>query len=234
MLQLPKIPRAQIVEVEIDPRDLALTEERQRSDINKFSRLLDIEADEQRIHKFLANHSYFFNRLIRLNGKSPLYSKVRLGNDYEVDFAFFDSGSVGPEWHLVEIERATVSLFTRSGNPSAALTHAIQQIQNWQSWVHDNLDYARQLMPLIEYPLGCIFMGRRSDITQDDQKRLRHLLYTHRQSLEIHTLDWFIDSARSVWREGWRIPNKALSHSDLKRGLPEEARRYIRLFTKGG
>ncbi len=125
----------EVIEVKVNPRvPMALMRKRQTSEIREFLHLLDAKAHERSIHKFLANHSYFFNRLIRLDGKSPLYSKVRLGADYEVDFAFFDSGSVGPEWHLVEIESPAAALFTKSGHLSADLTRAIQQIRDWQSW----------------------------------------------------------------------------------------------------
>lgn len=210
-----------------------LTKQNQMSDIRQFRHLLDEKASEQSIHKFLAGHTYFFARLIRMEGASPIYSKVKLGNDHEIDFVCFDTGSTGPEWHLVEIEKPDLALFTRSGNPSAALTHAIQQVRDWQSWIHKNRDYARQLMPLIEYPLGCIFMGRRRDLSQTDRQRLRRLCYENRQFLEIHSFDWFIDSARHVIRQGWGIPIKALSHGDLKKGLPPDALRFMQVFEKG-
>lgn len=89
-------------------------------------------------------------------------------------------------------------------------------------------------MPLIEYPLGCVFMGRRKDITQEGRARLRRLRYEQRQFLEIHTLDWFIDSACTVIGGGWNIPTRVLTHKDLNRGLPPGASRYVGLFAKGG
>ena len=220
---------------DMDPLVRALTSEGVQRDIKEFRRFLDAKASERVIHKFLANHSYFFNRLIRLDGSCPLYSKIELGSDYEIDFAFFDSGSNGPEWILIEIESPSKSLFTKSGNPSAHLTHAMQQIRNWQSWIQDHSDYARKPMPLIEFPLGCIFMGRRNEITQEGRKLLRRLRYECRQYLEIHSLDWFIDSARTVVGGGWwRLPMRALSYTDLKKGLPSNARRYIQIFADGG
>lgn len=230
---MARVRRPKVIEIKVPANfKITLTRDRLRRDITEFSRLLDTKAEEQRINTFLTEHSYFFNRLLRMNGKSPLYSEVKLGSEYEIDFAFFDSGSNGPEWHLVEIESPTLSFFTKSGRPSANLTHAIQQVRDWQSWIHNNLSYARRLMPSIEYPLGCIFAGRRSAITHFE--RFRRLCYEHRQYLEIHTLDWFIDSARGVFRGGWTVPMKALSHRDLRHGLPPEARRWIRLFAKGG
>lgn len=223
--------------IKIDPLVRALTPELLQRDIDDFERLLDDSADEPRIHGFLAQHSYFFNGIIRIFGVSPLYSKVRLGNEFEVDFACFDSGSCGPEWRLVEIEGPSQPLFTRSGDLSAKLNHAIRQVQDWQSWIHENLDYARKLLPQIEYPLGYIFMGRRSELTSMTAKRLRRINYDYRHSLEVHSLDWFVSAARSVTnilgdrgRGNWPLRMKALTHKELTRGLPPLARQYMKSF----
>jgi hypothetical protein len=221
----------------IDPLVQALTAEQVRGDIAIYESLLDSGASELPVHDFLANHSYFFNRIVRLNGASPLYSKVRLGTEFEVDFAAFDAGSVGPEWRLVEIEAPMSRLLTKSGNPSAKLTHAMRQAQDWQAWVHDNGDYARKLLPYIEYPLVYIFMGRRSELASDAvRKRLRLLNVDNRRTLEIHTLDWFASMASSVLAliggDGgtWSLPMKALTHSDLSNGLPPRAAEYLKRF----
>ena len=81
----------------VDPRVAALTEEQIEADIATYLDLLDREALESEVHDFLADHSYFFNGILRMYGVSPVYSKVRLGSQYEVDFAFFDTGSAGTE-----------------------------------------------------------------------------------------------------------------------------------------
>jgi hypothetical protein len=227
------------VKVAVDPLVKALTRKKIAEDVQEFLGLLDAKTDEQRIHEFLANHSYFFNSILRLSGASPLYSKIRLGSEYEVDFVCFDTGSVGPEWYLIEIEAPNQTLFTKSGSPSSSLTHAIQQVRNWNSWLHDNLPYAQRLLPHIEYPLAYVFMGRRHDITSDLAKLLRRLNHDHRMMLEIHTLDWFVSAAESaqnfLGRKGgnWSLPMKALSHAHLARGLPKNAKDYIERYFKG-
>ena len=171
--------------------------------------------------------------MIRLYGYSPLYSKIRLGSEYEIDFVCFDTGSFGPEWRLVEIEGPNKRLFTKFGEPSAHLLHAIQQVRDWHAWIHENLDYARRLMPQIEYPLGYVFVGRRTDLSPSDQKKLRRLAYDNRALLKIHTLDRFESMARSVLtgvgeRGGhWPVPMRALTHRDLSRGLPKKAAQWI-------
>jgi hypothetical protein len=42
---------------------------------------------------------------------------------------------------FVEIERADFPLFNKNGDPSAKLTHAIRQLQDWKSWVKTNRNY---------------------------------------------------------------------------------------------
>ena len=140
--------------IELDPLVKTLTMEQVETEVGEFERLLNGRVSEQELHEFLAQHSYFFNGIIRLYGASPLYSKIKLGSEFEIDFSCFDAGSPGPEWHLIEIEGPGYPFFTNAGDPSARLTHAIRQVLDWQSWIHENLDYERKLFPYIEYPLA--------------------------------------------------------------------------------
>ncbi|MBI4764963.1 MAG: DUF4263 domain-containing protein [Deltaproteobacteria bacterium] len=218
----------------IDPLVKALTEKKIDQDIKEYQSLLDNESSEQNVHDFLASHSYFFNGILRLYGESPIYSKVKLGAEYEVDFACFDTGSFGPEWYLIEIEAPAKKLFTKSGDPTSDLTHAIQQVRDWHTWIHENLNYVRKLMPLIEYPLGFVFIGRRSHLTNDTKRKLRRLAHDHRMFMRIHTLDWLSGTASSVKylvRTGkggtWPVPMHALSHSELAKGKPELAHGWL-------
>jgi len=41
----------------------------------------------------------------------------------------------------MEIERANSALYTRKGDPTAFLTHAIRQVQDWKRWVNANREY---------------------------------------------------------------------------------------------
>jgi hypothetical protein len=219
----------------VDPLVAGLTPEIISGEIDAFQSLLDLNFPEENIHGFLATHSYFFNSILRMYGVSPLYSKVRLGSTYEVDFAWFDTGSYGPEWRLAEIEAPGFKMFTKSGEPSARLTHALQQIRDWHTWIHQNLDFARKLMPSIEYPMAYLFVGRRSELTDVTRNRLRRIAYENRMSVEIHTLDWFLSAARSTLtlvgpRGGaWPAPMQALTHADLAAGLPPPAKEWIGL-----
>lgn len=199
--------------------------------VAEFESILEDKQSEARLHEFLSSHTYFFNGAFRVDGYSPAYSKVKLGCNYEVDFAWFDTSSFGPEWFLVEIEAPAARLYTKGGNPSAALTHAVQQVRDWHSWLHENLDYARKLMPGIEYPLCLVFMGRRSELNPETKAKLRRYQYENRPLLRLHTLDWLANAGKSVTtflRSGAApLPTQALSHKELAAGLPETARNWI-------
>ena len=210
-------------------------------DVSEFTDLLDSEVSEHDLHDFLASHSYFLNPLLRMYGYSPLYSKVKLGAQFEVDFAWFDTGSMGPEWRLVEIEAPNRRMLTKRGEPSAALNHALQQVRDWNTWLHGNLDYARKLLPFIEYPMSYVFIGRRKEIDVTSRRRLRRLLYENRMHAEIHTLDWLASAGASV--KGliksdpvgrWPVPIRALTHHDLAEGLPKEALKWMEYSTRHG
>jgi hypothetical protein len=169
-----------------DPLVRQLSKQKIEDAIREFSALLDKPAEESQIQFFLENHSYFFNRIIRLSGASPLLAKIALGSDYEVDFACFDAGSCGPEWHFIEIESPKHSLFTKSGDLSAPVNHAIQQVRNWQTWVDENLNYARKTFPHIIYPRGYVFIGRRSELTIALREKLRKINYDAEHYMELH------------------------------------------------
>ena len=217
----------------IDPLIRELTSKKVAAEADEFTRLLDSKARQSKLQEFLASHSYFFSGMIDVYSPSPLYSKVKLGHDYEADFAWLHFDSFGPEWRLVEIENPGSALFTKSGTPSSALSHAMQQARDWCGWVHDHAEYARKLMPQISHPLCYIFLGRRNDITPANRERLRKLRYDSRSEMVIHTLDWFVRSARIFGQyirpDGptWQIPMKVLTHRDLKKGLPEEVQDWV-------
>lgn len=217
----------------VDPLVRALTPEKIRNDIKRFVALLDSKEGEGKVHDFLASHSYFFNGILRLTtGYSRLYSKIRLGSDYEIDFVWFDTGSLGPEWYLAEIEQPRFTIFNAREDPSAALTHGIRQIRDWQTWIDDNRTYANKLMPRIKYPLGLLFIGRRKELVSiKAQEKLHRIAYEKRMFLRVHTLDWFASAAESVESmlgdSRWWVPMKASSHKDLSNGLPETSLRWF-------
>lgn len=208
-----------------------LTLKQIESDISEYRALLDSRVRENKVQEFLASHSYFFHSLlIDVLYPYPVFSKVRLGNEYETDFAGVIFSSFGSEWRLAEIESPVQRMFTAGGDPSAPLNHAIQQVRNWIRWCEDNISFVQKLMPGLKYPLGLVFCGRRSELTPATQDKLRQL--NHNTEFRVRTLDALVDGARAVEhfaRNGsfeLPIPMNALSHADLMH-LPERAREIL-------
>jgi len=201
------------------------------ADIKQFRRLLDRNASEQTIHRFLATHMHFWNGLLRLFGEGgPLYSKVRLGAEFEIDFAFVDTGSNGAEWHLVEIEPPSLRLFNARGDPSQELTHSLGQIRAYQRWIDRNHAYADSLMPGIDHPMGHIFIGRRAELANERVREKLHALnIQNRAHVEVRTLDRFARMAESVaGTQQLHVSPVALTDKDLRNGLPKHLLRFIR------
>lgn len=190
--------------------------------ITRYIRLLDSGPSEEQVRRFLATHMYFWNGLVRVH--TPVYTKVKLAAEFEVDFVWCDPSSSGAEWHLVEIERPTAKLFTNAGEPSHRLTHAMTQVRDWQNWIVRHSQDADELMPGIYQPMGHVFMGRRSELANPAPKdRLRAINAQQRAHLHIHTLDAFASMAMSVltWRPSAFLP-RAFNERDLRRRLRED------------
>ncbi len=205
------------------------TEQEVAGTVREFEALLDRKASEADVHQFLATHMYFWNGLLRATSLCPLYSKVRLGSEYEIDFAFFDAGSSGAEWFLVELERPAARLFNSRGDPSADLTHAIAQVRAWQRWIERNRSAAQEIMPEIDRPMGIVFIGRRRELDSvAARERLRALNIEQRNYVEVRTLDRFISQAWSICRWGsMSVPPVALGDRQLRAGLPKVALDWI-------
>lgn len=198
-----------------------------RADQREFAVLVESAPKEQAIQSFLEAHPVILLHAM-LDGfypvastRSALFSKVQLGAEYEVDFAYCSGNSMGVWWTLVELERADVPLFNKTGDPSKYLTHALRQVLDWQAWVFDHEEYARtQLMRLLDdHPLqwnwrnsfrrpcsGLIVIGRRSGLTQDTN-RLRAQMCTHNPLVEIVTYDRLFDDY-AVDKSDWLDESK--------------------------
>src|SRR5580704_12514952 len=99
-----------------------------------FEKTLD-SGREQDIHLFLDRN----RQILHFIHWDPIVkSKVRLADAFVSDFVVvgLDPYSNDPRSFVtfIEIERANEALFTKSGDPTSFLTHAIRQVQDWQRW----------------------------------------------------------------------------------------------------
>ena len=116
-----------------------------------------------------------------------LYNYYLFGKRSIADFAIeiYDGN-----YTLVEIEKPTDRLYLNNGDPSSALTHAEQQVLNWQSWVRQNVAYLRYESNLVmNDPEGLVVIGRRSQLNGDERQKLDERNRSLRGHLQIVTFD---------------------------------------------
>lgn len=172
------------------------------TEVRDYERLLRVATKEAQLQQFFFLHRHFLAEHLGGGHGRWVVPTKRLGSQYVTDFIIGCAHSFGFDWHAVELEAPRSKLFTRSGDPSATLNHAIRQIVDWRAWLQDNLDYARR--PESEHGLGLtgirpdlpglILMGRRDGLT-DAQNRLRAEL-SHQTNIEIHTFEYILDTVR--------------------------------------
>jgi hypothetical protein len=152
---------------------------------NLQARYLDLinrpDVSEEEVHQFLVRYPAFLP--LWFPYENTVFSKLPLGNQHVVDFAFARENTPGVTWHLVEIEKPQSRLFTKSGNPSAALSHGLRQILDWKTWFLENRDYVRRYFPYREQvdaiglcePELLLVIGRRAEVADGDRKLMQRL-----------------------------------------------------------
>ena len=160
--------------------------------------LQDRDSTEHDYHKLIAEHPAFF-----FLQEYQLVSKPELGSEHRADFVLAaDQMSAGIHYRFIEIESPHAVAYTASGNPSARLTHAIQQVMDWKRWIKSNRGQYKKLFP--SNYLGvqefdnlsyCIYIGRR-----DQSSRLTALRneFSKGVGIEIRSFDSLMDRLRDL------------------------------------
>jgi hypothetical protein len=164
----------------------------------EFAELLGRATKEQHLQAFLQGHPRILVSHLTGHLGRWVVPQQRLGSQHVVDFMLAESSSLGFRWVAVELESPRVRMFTKRGDPTAALTHAIRQIQDWRSWLAQNLSYARRktvrgglgLFGVRSRLPGLIIIGRRCDLREQDDE-LRNQMCDDLGIL-IHTYDWLV------------------------------------------
>lgn len=196
----------------------------------KLWELCNSNCKEELVHQFLKDNFYLFHNSLEMNKPKGIYSKVSLGPTYVTDFVTYFDKTPGRYWLLIEIEPPSMPLFTKSGDPSRYLTHAIRQVMDWQAWIADNLAYARTFLTEIIDPIGIVVIGRRDSLTDDNKRQLRQILRNNRQ-LEIMTYDRLIHNAflSASMNQWYGLPVYDAKYLMQNPPPPPEEPRYDRL-----
>jgi len=177
---------------------------------NALENCLAAATREENVQAFLtANHMLLIQHLGGGHGRYVI-PKQKLGAEYVTDFVIGESHSGGFEWQAVELESPKARMFTKAGNPTKELSHAIKQIQDWRAWLVRNQNYAERpfteqglgLTDIIPNLPGLILIGRRSDEAAK-WKSLRRQM-TNDLNIRIQSFDFLVDNGRMqarVWQQ---------------------------------
>jgi hypothetical protein len=181
---------------------LVLWDELTRAEVAAYKTALDTARDEGDMQRFLEAHPRLLIQHLVAGRRSWVIPKKRLGSEHETDFVVAQQATDGLVWYAVELERPQAKMFNKNGDSSAALNHALRQINDWRDWLSRNLDYAsrpsdRSGLNLIDiHPEleGMIIMGRDADFDRRAiAPRRQRLERVHR--VKIETYDWLLAQA---------------------------------------
>ena len=143
---------------------------------------------------FRAAHTHFQN--------NKVFSKLPLGSQHVVDFAWVTGSTEGFRWCLLELEHPHDRLFTKSGDTTAKLNHGLRQLRDWQTWFLRNRQYVTEhlpfhvadISPLATYPSLVLGIGRRHTLNNHDKAQLERL-NDNSSRIHIMTFDRLADHA---------------------------------------
>ena len=139
------------------------------AELRDFESLLDSSPVREELHVFLENHPHFLcpNRI-------RMWSKLAFG-DKVSDFVFREAAG---DYLLVEIERSTHSLFTKSGDATSVLNHACSQVADWKMYIqhhHSTVEKQLELTGISTSPRSLVVIGRSNSLTAKNREKLRAL-----------------------------------------------------------
>src|ERR1044072_2473032 len=118
---------------------------------SQWNELLEDNSKTEHVYlKYLKDHADFFLHDYSYPSSLICISELQFGSDYRPDFTrCYDLASVGFQQEFIEIESPHDNVFTNKGNPSAQLTEAINQIENWRIWVDNNRELVKRIFPSV-------------------------------------------------------------------------------------
>lgn len=173
-----------------------------QDDVDSFVRALDRASNERDMQAFLEKAPLLLIQHLGGGHGRWVIPQKRLGAEYVPDFVVGQCDSSGFEWQIVELESPLAKMFTKSGDPSRALNHAIRQIADWRAWLKRNQDYAARprehnglgLVDIDSSARGLIVIGRRDKLDPATKERRRQLSADLR--IDIHTYDWLVSRSQ--------------------------------------
>ena len=172
------------------------------TDTDALAAVLDGTHGEHDIQTFLEKKPILLIQHLGGGHGRWVIPQKRLGAELVTDFMIGHRNSIGFEWQAVELESPEATMFTRNGDPTSQLTHAIRQIEDWRAWLSRNQNYAARdnghgglgLTDIVARVPGLVLIGRRKTIdpiTNDRRRQMSNDLGIH-----IHSYDFLLDTGR--------------------------------------
>lgn len=143
-------------------------------------------SENQLLALIRANSFLLYELYSRKYGIQPPFAEISFGGQHRCDFAWLNDNSDGPEWVLVEVEAPKLNLFTRSGDPSQALNHAIEQVRSWRRYFDHNSQEKRRIFGAVSR-FRFILVGGDHDSWQETNAARWRLDYNRNSEIEIRS-----------------------------------------------
>lgn len=152
------------------------------------------ENSEQKLLALLKENSFLFSDIYsRQYGVQPNFAEVPFGTKYRCDFCWLNDNSDGPEWVLVEVEKPNITLFTSSGDPSAQLNHAIEQVRAWDRYFSTNPNEKGRIFGAVSKFRYVLIVGSKNDWEKSSASIWRSH-FNASEKIEIRSMDTFFKS----------------------------------------
>src|SRR6185436_14837986 len=125
-----------------------------------------------------------------------LIPEVAIGLDTEFRLDFLRREPIG-DYVAIELENPRHRMFTKSGDFTAPVNHAIQQVEDWQEWIADNLPMVQRKYPDISSPQGLIIVGRSNSFTRTEHRKLARRNLNLAGRVAVMTYDGLLADVRS-------------------------------------
>lgn len=150
-----------------------------------------LDGPEEPVHQFLKAHPQLLSPThLKFWSKLPLGERV-------TDFVFLEPPT---DYLLVELESPLRDIFRKDGQQREELTHAINQIADWQRFIEDNPKAVQDelgLAGISTSPRSLIVIGRSTMLTDENRRKLV-TLQNQIPKLRILTFDDLVQSVRAT------------------------------------
>jgi len=149
------------------PTTSETTIERLEQIAEEFDNLLEKHGKEEELQVFLQDHPFV------LHPTADQIPKMKLGEDFVTDFVLVAPNNQGPNYILVELERASHPVLNKDYSLTSKVNHALKQTREWDVWLEKNKAYVQNKLQGFETPLYMVVIGRGHEFDEKQKEYLR-------------------------------------------------------------